>query len=135
MTAAVFTDVERPIRDWLRSAAISGISRRVYVGLPGDTMFPAIEMTLLDGGIQPGDAPVCDVAVSFSVWGADASQRNTVADAAWALASLLHTTNHAQLDGLVLLGARVVSGPVPRYDADGTPRYVLDAAITVRVTA
>lgn len=134
-STTLFADVERPVRGWLRTQALSGISSRVYVGLPGDATFPAIEITLLDGGIMAGEAPVADVAFTFSVWAGDTSQRGDVADAAWALASLLQSTTHAVLDGLVLLGSRVTLGPVPRFDADGTPRYHLDAVLTLRVSA
>ncbi len=135
-STTLFADVEKPVRDWLRDQALSGVSDRVYVGLPNDATFPALEVALVDGGVQPGEAPIADVLFSFSVWAGDVSQRTTVAAVAWALASLLQSTTHADLTGgLTLLGARVLVGPVPRFDPDGTPRYLLDAALTVRVSA
>lgn len=136
MTATdLFVDVETPVRDWLRTQGLNGVSERVYVGLPAGAVLPAIEVTLLDGGITASEAPVADASFSFSVWG-ERTQRPTVASVAWALASLLHTVRTTDLSTtLALLGARVTLGPVPRFDADGTPRYLLDAALTVRVKA
>lgn len=128
-----FVDVERPIRDWVRDQNLDDIGERVFVGLPTGATFPAISMTLVDGGVLPGDAPVADCLVQFSVWSDSPQGRSTVQPIAWALVALLQATNHASLDGLVLLGARVITGPVPRFDPDGTPRYVIDAAMTVRV--
>lgn len=129
-----FVSVEQPVRDWLRTQSLD-VAARVYAGLPSDATFPAVEQTLLDGGIPRGEAPVADAYFSFSVWGTKALRAET-SDAAWQLASLLHTVRHADLgDGLVLLGAQIVLGPQPRFDADGTPRYVIDAVLTVVSTA
>jgi hypothetical protein len=130
-TLTAFTSVEQPVRDWLRTQAITNISTRVYVGLPSDATFPAVEVTLLDGGIQAGEAPVANAMFSFSVWGSLETRTETTA-AAFALASLLHTLRAVDLDDdLVLHSAQVVLGPVPRFDGDGTPRYVIDAALTL----
>lgn len=134
MSLTLFTSVEAPVRDWLRTQSLPGVDARVYVGLPSDATFPALELTMIDGGVQPGDAPVANVMFSFSVWGSGTTgvARTQASATAWALASLLLSTNHAALDGtLVLRGAQIVLGPQPRYDADGTPRYVIDAALTL----
>lgn len=128
-----FVDVERPIRDWLRDLTVAGADDRIYVGVPTGATYPLIGMELVDGGVQPGDAPVADALIQFSVWGNSAQDRAAVQACAWALVAILQATNHAILDGLVLLGARVVTGPVPRFDPDGTPRYLVDGALTVRV--
>lgn len=135
MTATgLFVDVETPVRDWLRTVNLSGIGERVYVGLPAGATLLALEVSLLDGGITAGEAPVADTQFSFSVWG-EKSQRAAAASAAWSLVSVLHSVRSTPLSTLTLLGARVVLGPVPRFDPDGTPRYLLDAALTVRVSA
>ena len=134
MSTDLFTPVEGPVRDWLRTASLPGVEDRVYVGLPGDATFPAVEVTLIDSGIQPGEAPVAHAMFSFSVWaaGATGAQKTAAAAAAYALASLLLSTNHADLDdGLVLMGSEIVLGPLPRTDPDGTGRYQLDAALTL----
>lgn len=132
MSTTLFTSFEAPVRDWLRTVALTGIGARVYVGLPTDATFPAIEVTLLDGGVMPGEAPVANAMFSFSVWAGDKSDRTTVASAAWALASLLQSTVTTDLGGGVrLLGCQVVLGPIPRFDADGLPRYMVDAALTL----
>lgn len=132
MTTTLFTSVEQPVRDWLRTVALDGIDDRVYVGLPTDATYPAIEVTLIDGGIATGETPVANAAFSFSVWAGTKADRTVVADAAWALASLLQSTNRAELDdGVRLMGAQITLGPVPRFDADGLPRYMLDAALTL----
>ena len=128
-----FVDVERPVRDWLRTQAVAGLGARVYVGVPTGATYPLLGMELIDGGVMPGEAPVADALFQFSVWGNTNQDRAAVQAAAWALVAVLQATNHAILDGLVLLGARIVTGPVPRYDADGTPRYLIDAALTLRV--
>lgn len=131
---AVLVDVERPVRDWLRGVSLTDLGARVYVGLPTEVTYPALDVLLLDGGIQPGEAPLAEALFTFSVWGDRATPRTTVSGVAWALASLLQATNYAVLDStLVLMGARIVLGPVPRFDPDGTPRYLLDAALTVKV--
>lgn len=138
MTLTAFTNVERPVRDWLQSQSITGIGARVYVGLPNDATLPAIEQTLIDGGVAPGEAPIANAFFSFSAWGAGTSgpERIAAETAAWALASLLQTTNYAALDDdLRLFGAQIVLGPTPRFDADGTPRYVVDAVLTLVKTA
>lgn len=130
-----FAEVEQPVRDWLRTQSIGDVLTRVYAGLPSDATFPAIEQTLIDGGVPRGEAPVADAYFSFSVWGTKALRAET-ATAAWALASLLHTVRHVDLgDGLALLGAQIVLGPQPRFDEDGTPRYVIDAVLTLVKTA
>jgi hypothetical protein len=88
----------------------------------------------MDGGIQPGEAPVANALFTFSVWGADtsAAAKSAAKAGAWALASLFLSTNHADLDdGLTLMGVSIVTGPVPRYDPDGTPRYQIDAALAL----
>ena len=132
MTTTAFASVEGPVRDWLRTENLTGIGARVYVGLPTDATFPAIEVTLLDGGIRPGEVPHAHALFSFSVWAGDKSDRVAVSDAAWALASLLQSTNYADLDdGLRFMGAELQLGPVPRFDPDGLPRYVVDAALTL----
>lgn len=132
MSTTLFGSIEAPVRDWLRGEAIAGIDARVYLGLPTDATYPAIEVTLLDGGIAAGETPVANAAFSFSVWAGSKSDRATVDAAAWALASLLQSTNRADLDdGLRLMGAQLILGPVPRFDPDGLPRYVIDAALTL----
>lgn len=130
-TLTAFADVEQPVRDWLRTCTITNVSDRVYVGLPKDATLPAIDQTLLDGGIPRGEAPVADASFSFSVWGSKDLRAETAA-AAWAFVSLLHTVRHEDLgDGLMLRGAQIVLGPQPRFDPDGTPRYVIDATLTL----
>lgn len=125
-----FVSVEQPVRDWLRAQGLD-VADRVDIGLRKDATYPAVEQTLLDGGIPRGEAPVADAYFSFSVWGTKALRAET-SDAAWQLASLLHTVRHVDLgDGLRLLGAQIVLGPQPRFDADGTPRYVIDAVLTL----
>jgi hypothetical protein len=133
-STSLFVDVEEPVRDWLRSASVPVIEERFYIGLPAGATFPACEMALMDGGVQPGEAPLANALFTFSVWGADASaaSRASAKAGAWALASLFLSTNHASLsDGLTLMGVSIVTGPTPRYDADGTPRYQLDAALAL----
>ena len=134
MSTDLFVDVESPVRDWLRTESVPFVEDRVYIGLPNGVTFPALEMMLMDGGIEPGEAPVANALFSFSVWGEDASaaSRSAAKAGAWALVSLFVSTNHADLDdGLTLMGVRIVTGPTPRYDPDGTPRYQIDAALTL----
>lgn len=128
---ATFVDCERPIRDWLRTANVGGIGSRVYVGLPTDVTYPALDMSLVDGGIDPGEAPVANALISFSAW---ADTRPAASEVIWALVDLLHSSRYVVLDStLRLLGVRIVTGPIPRYDADGFHRFILDAALAVRV--
>lgn len=132
MTTDLYRDVERPVRDWLRSVNLDDVGTRVYVGLPGDATLPAIEVGLVDGGVQPGEAPYTSTLFQFSIWGTK-DQRTTIAGIAWALVSLLQSTDYADLTTLKLFSAVIVTGPVPRYDPDGSPRYVIDAALTLRI--
>jgi len=132
---AVLVDVEQPVRDWLRTMNLTGVGSRVYVGIPTGAAYPLLDVQLLDGGIQPSATPLAVPLFTFSVWGDNRSQRGTVKDAAWALADLLQDVGAATLTGCVLLDAQVVLGPVPRFDPDGAPRYLLDAALTIRVDA
>jgi hypothetical protein len=133
---ATLVDVERPVRDWLRTQSLA-VDERVYIGVPAGATYPAIDMTLIDGGVLPGDFSLAAPSFSFSVWGdGPNADRPALASCAWALADLLHTTNYAVLDStLVLVGAVIQTGPLPRFDPDGTPRYLLDAALTVKVRA
>jgi hypothetical protein len=136
MSTTLFTALEGPVRDWLRTQSIT--STRVYVGLPADATFPAVEVTLIDSGIEDTEAPIAHAMFSFSVWaaGTTGAQKTAAASAAYALASLLLSTNHAVLDDdLVLMGSQIALGPSPRYDPDGTPRYVIEAALTLVKTA
>jgi hypothetical protein len=133
---ATLVDVERPVRDWLRGQSLA-VGERVYIGAPRDAVYPLIDMMLLDGGVMAGDTPMASPSFTFSVWGdSPNADRPALAACAWALADLLRSTNHAVLDStLVLTGAVIQTGPLPRFDPDGTPRYLLDAALTVKVNA
>jgi hypothetical protein len=132
MTAKTLPDVEGPIRTWARALNLTNVGTRVFLGLPERCTFPAIDMTLLDGGFQPGEAPLANVLVSFSVWG---GTRQQAASGAWALASAIEslraTTFDSTLTGMV---GQVVTGPLFRPDPDKKPRYLVDASLTVRPT-
>lgn len=133
---ATFTDVERPVRDWLRTESLDGIGQRVYLGVPGDATYPLIDISLVDGGVQPGDTPLAVPLFQFSVWGdGPNADRASLQAIAWALVGVLQATNYAASGDAALMGVEVVSGPVPRYDPDGTPRYVIEAAIAMKVIA
>ena len=130
--AKTLPDVEGPIRAYLRALAITGIGTRVFLGVPERATYPLVDMTLLDGGVQPGESPLAAVYVSCSVWG---GARQATAAAAWDLVSKLESTASGTPFGLTLvcMGASVVLGPLWRPDpADGRPRYIVDAQITVR---
>ncbi len=133
---ATLVDVERPVRDWLRGRSLA-VGSRVYIGIPSGATYPCIDMMLIDGGVQPGSTPLASPSFSFSVWGdGPNADRPALAACAWALADLLRSTDYAVLDStLVLTGAVIQTGPLPRFDPDGTPRYLLDAALTVKVSA
>lgn len=131
MTLKALPDVEGPIRAWIRSLNLNDVGSRVFLGLPERCTFPALEMTLIDGGIQPGEVPLADVLMSFNVWG---GTRQQAAAIAWALASAVEsltagTTFDSTLAGM---GGQVVTGPLFRPDPDNKPRYLLDVALTVR---
>ena len=99
--------------------------------MPERCTYPALELSLVDGGIDPGEAPVANALVSFSAWD---TNRAGAAGLAWSLVSVLHSARMEALDGTVtLLGARVVTGPIFRPDPDKFARYVTDAAVSVRV--
>lgn len=130
MTATLYVDVERPVRAWLRSNLTSA-SGRVFLALPERCAYPALEMSLVDGGIDPSEAPVANALFQFSAW---SNRRDEAADLAWALVDLLHGARTVTLDAtLTLLGAQVVTGPVFRPDPDKFSRYIVDAALAVRV--
>lgn len=130
---ATFTDVERPVRDWLRGAGLS-VDDRVYIGVPARATFPLIAVDLFDGGVLPGEAPLAASRFTFSAWGdSPTADREQLAGIAWELVALLQGTDYANLTSLVLLGAVILTGPTPRYDPDRTPRYQLDAALTLRI--
>lgn len=130
MNTKTFTDVEKPVRDWLRAQG-TGVGNRVFLGLPAQCTYPAADLLLLDGGIQPGDSPVADVRFTISVWG---GARPATADAAWEIASAIENAQpgtHLD-DQLTLAGGRVTLGPVFRPDPDDNrARYLLDVALTV----
>lgn len=133
---ATFVDVERPVRDWLRTADLDGIDQRVYLGVPERATYPLVDIALVDGGVQPGPTPLAVPLFQFSVWGdGPTADRATLQGIAWALVALLQGTDYAASDGSALMGIELISGPVPRYDPDGTPRYLLEAAIAMKVIA
>ncbi len=135
MTNAVtFVDTEGPVRNWLQTQAIDGIGTRVFLGLPTRCTFPALDVALLDGGIQPGETPLADALFTFSAWG---GTRIQAAAAAYSLCSRLLSTPAGTALGstLVFMGAQITLGPVFQPDDDGKPRYIVDAAITVRARA
>jgi hypothetical protein len=132
MTAALFVDVEGPIRAWTRGLNLDGVGSRVFLGLPERCTFPAIDLFLVDGGVGNSDTPMPSPLIQFNVWG---GTRAGAAAIAWALTEQLDgmlggTTLDASLVGM---GAVVTTGPIFRPDPDGKPRYILDAALTVRV--
>lgn len=136
MTTATFLDVERPVRDWLRTAALSGISTRVYLGVPGGATYPLIDVTLVDGGVQPGSTPLAVPRFQFSVWGdGPNADRAALQGIAWALVALLKATDYAESGSVALMGVDGITGPLARYDPDGTPRYLIEAAIAMKVIA
>jgi hypothetical protein len=131
-----FVDVERPVRDWLRTAALSGIDSRVYLGVPERATYPLIDVTLVDGGVQPGTTPLAVPRFQFSVWGdGPTADRETLQGIAWALVALLKATDYALSGSVALMGVDGITGPLVRYDPDGTPRYLIEAAVAMKVTA
>lgn len=134
MNTKTFVDVEGPIRAWLRGLSLTGVGSRVFLGLPERCSYPAADLTLLDGGIQAGEAPLADVYLTCSVWG---GARPAAADAAWEIANAVENLKAGTaLDSPVTcygMGGTVVLGPVYRPDpADNRARYLLDLLITVR---
>lgn len=135
MTTATFADVERPVRDWLRTQNLDVIGQRVYLGAPTDATYPLIDITLVDGGVDTNVA-LATPLFQFSVWGdGPGADRAELQGIAWALVALIQATDYAESLTHALMGATVNVGPVPRYDADGTPRYLIEAAISMKVIA
>lgn len=131
MTTTAFVDLEGPLRGWLRTQ-VPELGGRVFLSLPERVIFPAVSMSLLDGGLDLSEAPVAHALVSFSVW---SSNRQEAAGVAWELVSVFHTARMQPLGAAQeLLGARVVTGPLFSPDPDGFARYVVDVAVSVRVT-
>lgn len=132
----VMADVERPMRDWLRTLNLDDIGTRVYLGVPEGATYPLIDVTLVEGGVQPGPTPLAVPRFQLSVWGSGPNaDRAELQAIAWALASAIQTTDYAESNGTGLMGAEVTTFAGPRYDPDGTPRYLLEVAIAMKVLA
>lgn len=130
MTTAVFVDVEQPVRDWLRDQSIVGVDDRVFIDLPNGVTYPCVSLALVDGGIDPSEAPVANALFSFSAW---ADDRPAAQAAIWSLVEILQTLRYADLQTLACYGAQIEVGPTPRPDPDGFPRFTLDARLALRV--
>jgi len=127
--AAVFVDVEQPIRDWLRGQSVTGVGARCYVGLPQGVTYPAISLALLDGGIDLGEAPIANALVSFSVW---AATRPEAQAAAWSLVSKIQSLRTVLMSTAICQTAQVTAGPTPRTEPDGFERFVIDAVFCMK---
>ncbi len=127
--AAVYVDVEKPIRDWLRGQSVTGVGARVYVDLPNGVTYPAISMALLDGGIDTSEAPIANALLTFSVW---AESRTEAQAAAWSLVSKIQSLRYASMTTAVCQTAQVSLGPIYRPDPDGFARFVLDAVFSMK---
>lgn len=132
MNTRTFVDPEAAVRDWLKNQ-ITGIGDRVFLSLPERVTLPAVDLLMLDGGIDSSEAPLAHVLFTFSAWGRKGN-RPEAAAAIWSLASVLNSTQGGTLlsANVAFMGAQMIAGPSFRPDPDGTPRYVLDAALTLR---
>lgn len=129
MTVRTFVDPLGPVKAWIASVSVAGVGSRVYIGDPERATMPYIALTLVDGQIDAGEAPIAYPRVQCTV------QAATELDAATAVWSLLTAaeslTPGTQLGGtLRCVGARRELGPIARIDETG-PRYIVDLVFAV----
>lgn len=146
MGTFVSTDVEGPVRDWLRLQATDALGR-VYLNNPGcpkdgsGNPLSFITLAKVTNAPEGGDLRLEWATISFSCWAgkkADASRLGSQ------LSTLLESLPVGVVmgtapDDIVFLGASVELGPIPMPDPDlpgsgqtARSRYVVDVAIRFR---
>lgn len=117
--ARTWVDVEGAVRSWAREA-MTGLSGRVFFGVPDQTTFPLVTLQRIAG---PDD----DVLIQFDVWAAKkAAAASTAADLASAVDALgRYATADVLLLGAAVLGVRWE----PDVESD-QPRYIVEATFT-----
>lgn len=124
-----FVDPIGPIKTWLRAQTVAGCDARVYIGDPEGATMPYLALTLVDGPVDPGEAPLALPHVQIV---AQADTELEAASAIWDLVSIvLSITDGTVLDStLRCAGARLILGPVFRDDEAG-PRYLAEFEFSV----
>ena len=122
------------LRDWLRTVpgVVAVAAQRVYIGpMPQAAPLPAVVVTRIGGGIA--DLPLDGVGVQLDCWAQTGVAAEALAAAVCrAVLSTLPETTMG--DGLTWMGGTITSItwlPDPR---DGTPRYVVRANLTMRMS-
>lgn len=140
----VFPDVEGGVRDYLRGvAAVTATLAKptaVWFGVPEDADeadYPCVTVSLVGGGEVTGaTVPILTPVIQCDVWGPVGAKRATYAAAA-AVAEAMSSIGAAGVPttltaGVVGCGAEVESILWEPDPADGRPRYVITATVTVR---
>lgn len=137
MTTAVFADVEGAVRTWLRTVPVvtALVSTRVWFAVPEDSpTYPLVALSRVGGSPQGPETPVDDARLQFDCFGRTKAEAAAVA---YAVCGAVHTLRAGTaLDSTaVALSGQVVLGPLFSPDPDdNSPRYIVDAVITIRAT-
>lgn len=130
-TPLTYTDSEQAVRLWLRGITSVTALARIDFGA-GTDYDPATDGALIVisqvGGTPDAYTPLDVPLISFACWGA---KKKTAADVKTALLGALHSLTRTVTDAGVLLDATVTTA-LYAPDDTGTPRYVVDALVTVR---
>lgn len=134
MTTSYVLDTEGAARTWTRSA-VPLLDARVYFGFPSPMPTDDVAwatVARVGGGMRPGEAPMDDARLSFSVW---AAKKKTASDAAVQLANALGNLDNVEMStDVYAYGTASVTVLWFPDNAAGLARYVVDALVTVRGT-
>jgi hypothetical protein len=131
-----FVEAEGPVRTWARSKTtltnVVGASG-IFFGAPKGRALPHITFSQFDGAPLPGEAPLEEVFLSFSVWG---STKKQASDLAAILRGEVESIGAGTLlDATLRCGGARVLRALWQPDVSVDPpvaRYIVETAFTVR---
>ena len=133
-----FADAETLVQQWLLTTTLAGLTLRpdggssIFKAMPPGAPLPSIVLSRVGGGpAERVDMPQDVARMSFDCWGASRADAINLATAlAWHLETL--APNGGYTDGTARLAVAETIAIVWLADkASDTPRYVVDALVTV----
>jgi hypothetical protein len=127
----ILADVEYATREWLRvlPSITALVGTRVHFGIPANATFPLIVITRVGGGPDLY-LPIDRARLSLSCWGQTKQSAARVAQlVASEIRELDNTAMGADAVGFAGSVASIIWLPDP---TSGTPRYVVEAGLSVR---
>lgn len=129
-----FADIEGGFKEYLRTANLSGVGTRVFLGAPrgGASSYPIITIFRIPGGgpVSGADYPMDAARLQFDVWGNVGGKIEAQAVASLVVSTLLDTPCGTLLSEAVrLVGVSQVTVAYVPDPGDGRPRYSVSCVV------